>query len=435
VDEGTRMSRTQLVEAVLEASPRGVSVQSRGIGIGLAVAGVAGIGLGFAGGAAGWVSLLVATSLVIGLAAAGVVFSAIFQLTGARWGRPYRRLAEAGVVLMPIGLVGIVVLLLGGQAYLPWAHAHHLPGGKEIWLTRGFWDARILLSLAASWGLCLAFVYYSLRRDFCVAQVSARFGGWLGRLVSRGISDPERERARCDARMSLLAPMLVTFALMFTVLAVDLVMSLEPDWFSTLFGGWFFIGHVFSGLAILGIVGILLGRSLGIDRFIGTKRRADLATVLFGFCLVTTDFFWSQYLTIWYANLPEETGWIIERTIDPSLPWSSLSWVTLLAFFAIPFIALLFRKVKETAPLLAAVAVVVVVGIFLARFLEIAPALLDVQPGSGTGVLALPLLSAVLTFAGFLGGGMLLYQQFLTWVPVMPVGDDVFRREFGEEEP
>jgi hypothetical protein len=391
--------------------------------------------LGFATGA-GWVALHVATCLVIGLAVGGVVVSAIFQVTGARWGRAYRRLAEASAVLMPVGLLGVLVLLAGAGGYIPWMHAEHLTGGKHAWLVRGFWDVRILGALAASWGLALWFLYFSLRKDFCTGEIRDRFRSRLGLFLSRGIGAPDGEAARCDARMTRIAPaLLIVYGLAFTLLAVDLIMSLEPDWFSTLFGGWYFISMLFAGLALLAILTVGFGAHLGLGRFLTAKRQQDLATLLFAFCLLTTDFFWSQYLTIWYGNLPEETAWVITRTLDASRPFAGLSWITLAAFFLIPFVALLFRRVKRSGPLLVTVASVVILGVLLARFLEIAPALLDLEPGSGPMSALLPLMSCVMVFGGLLGAGLLLLFRFLTWVPIMPVGDRIFLGEFsgGEE--
>jgi hypothetical protein len=115
--------------------------------------------------------------------------------------------------------------------------------------------------------------------------------------------------------------------------------------------------------------------------------------------------------------------------VDGALPWSSLSWVTLAAIFVVPFVALLFRKVKDHRLPLGGVSLIVVAGIFLCRFLEIAPAILHVGHGWRLGEIAGPLTSAVLVCLGFAGAGWLLYRRFLAAVPIMPVNDEVFVRE------
>ena len=403
----------------------------------LAALGAAGLALGFGSSVqnAGWTALLVATALALGIAVAGVVFSAIFQMTGARWGRAYRRLAEASVAFALPALLALAVLLAGGSAWIPWAHHPPHGGGKPVWLVRGFWDARIVLSVLASYGVALAFVYTSLRADLCVPGVADRFRGRLAAWIGRGISDHEAERARCEARLHVLAPVVtIVFGVLFSLLGFDLLMALEPDWYSTLFGAWYFIGHLFAGLALLALVSLALRRPCGLEEFLTEQRASDLATVMFAFCLITTDFFWSQFLTIWYANLPEETWWLIERSVDERLPWGSLSWVSLLGFFAIPFVALLFRRVKRSGPLLAATSLVVVAGVLMTRFLEVAPTLTRLQPGAGLGEALVPLAASVLVFAGLLGLGLPLYGRLLAAAPLLPVGDSVFQAAYATEE-
>jgi hypothetical protein len=395
------MSERDLTRDVLRRTPRTIAPGAKKMAYGLLGAGALGLALGFGLGPAGsgWTALLVPTSLVIGLAAAG-----------------------------------ILVLLAGADGYLPWLDAHELEGGKRVWLTRPFWDARVLGSLLAAYGLSLAFLYYSLRRDFCVAAVAKRLQGKVAAWVGKGIRDPEREAERCDARMSLLSPIvLIGFALSFSLLGFDLVMALEPDWSSTLFGAWIFIGHLFAGLALLGIVSIVLRRRLGLERYLSEARQRDLGTVLFAFCLLNIDFLWSQYFTYWYANMPEETEYLLKRIHSESLPWPGLSWVALTFFFFVPFLALLFRKVKQSGTLLGAVALLVVLGILLARFLEVAPALVH-PAGPSPATIAVPLLASVLVFFGMLGAGTLGYGWLLTQVPILPVGDAAFMQHLAAEE-
>ena len=169
------MSPAEVTDRVLAATPRRGDVRTQLSALVLIALGVLGLGLGAAIGPAVvvWVAIYTATVFTIGLAVAGVVFSAIFELTAAKWGRAYRRLGEASVALMPIGVLGLVVILTGGDAVMPWLHAEHLSGGKAVWLTRGFWSLRVLFCLALAYGVSLAFVYYSWRRDFCSAAVRA----------------------------------------------------------------------------------------------------------------------------------------------------------------------------------------------------------------------------------------------------------------------
>ncbi|HEX7598746.1 MAG TPA: hypothetical protein VF518_11070 [Polyangia bacterium] len=424
---------SQLTDEVLAASPRDAG--GKLLPAGLALVGLAGLGIGFAGDRrAGWVALLVGTVLALGAGMFGILLSAIFEITGARWGRVYRRLAEASVVLMPTGIIGVLVLLAGAGDYLPWLNGQELHGHKALWLSRGFWSLRILLSVGICYSVGLAFLYSSLRRDFCTTWVKERYAGRLSRLLGHGIKDAEAEAQRCSRRMAVIAPLVaMLYAVTFSMLGFDLIMSLEPEWYSTLYGAWYFVGPMVNGLGLLAIASVVLRRHLPLSTYLTTKRQSDLATLLFAFVLLNTDFFWSQYLTIWYSHLPEETGYIIKRSIDFRLPWAGLSYLSLFGFFAIPFVALLFRRVKRSGPLLISVAVINVTGIVLARFLEVAPALIDLGTHATVHAIARPLLATLMAVLGVLGAGWGLYRSLLTAVPIMPVGDPIFVEMFGDD--
>ena len=430
------MKHAQLFADVLAMRDKVHSPRDKSVSLALGLCGAIGLLLAFAGGSpgAGWLALLVATTMTIGVAAVGVVFAAIFHITAARWGRPFQRFAEAGVALMPLGLLCLLALVLGGHAWLPWLQVDHLTGGKHAWLVRGFWDVRVLLTLVCTYALSLTFVYYAWRRDFCLGEVRAAFTGRLGAWLGRGITDAEREMARCTRRLDVLAPaVIIVYALAFSFLAFDLIMALEPDWYSTLFGAWYFISHLFVGLAAIVLITTVLWRRLSLERFVSMPRQRDLATLLFAFCLVHMDFFWSQFLTIWYAHLPEFTFYLIDRTLDPALPYHHLTWPALAAFFFIPFGTLLFRRVKSSRLLLSAVAIIAISGVLLARFIEAAPALLTLDSPSVTG-LFLPLAATALVALGVIGVAIPLYQRLLTSIPLMPLSDEVFLATQTHEE-
>jgi len=423
------MSARPVIPDELCVPPLADSRVARVLALALVGLGLAALALGFWTGDSrqGWFSLYVATAVVMGLANFGPVLSAIFELTGAKWGRAYRRLAEGSVVLMPLGIMGVLALVAGGRRFLPWAHGEHLSGGKALWLLPAFWSARVLFALHLSYGVSLWFVYHSWRRDFCVAGVKEGFPGRLSAFLSKGITNAPAEVAHCSARLRTLAPIVaIVYALSFSLLGFDWIMSLEPDWISTLFGAWYFVSSLFSGLALLALVSLAVRRRFSLEPYLTRTRQADLATLLFAFCLLTTDFFWSQYLTIWYGNLPEETSYLISRVEDASLPWSGLSFAALAAFFFIPFLALLLRRIKHSGPLLATVAAVVLAGVFLARFVEIAPPLLGLAPGSKPAAALHPLGGALLTLLGLGGAGYLLYRRFLRALPLLPLADEVF---------
>jgi hypothetical protein len=424
------MTPPDLVDEVLARSPRTVPAAVRWSASAGGILLVSGLVIGFFTGdaGAGFTALLVSLVILAGLGVFGGVSSAMFQLTSSRWGRAYRRIAEASVVFLPLALFPLVALLIAGKAWIPWLHVEKLTAGRTIWLVRGFWDFRVLAEILGVDALVLFFLFWSFRRDFCIGAVSRGYRGALAGLVGRDIHDPAAESERCERAMSRLAPIVViAFALGFSLLAIDLLMSLDPAWSSTLFGAWYFIGVVFSGLALLAIVSLRLKKTLGLSAFLDATRQQDIATLLFAFTLLYADFFWCQYLTIWYGHLPEESVYVLLRTADRNLPWYPFAWPTLASFFLLPFVFLLFRRVKASGVLLACVSLLVLLGVFSSRFVEVAPAL--TSPVAGTGVLGAlrPLASTTLVLAGFFGIGGWLFRALLTELPIFPVGDGLFR--------
>jgi hypothetical protein len=424
------LSDVSKVKAILDASADWLPGSARKVAIAFIALGVLGIGLGFGASGdpgAGWAALITPIVMVMGIAMVGPLISAIFQMTGAKWGRAYRRIAEGSVALMPLGLAGLLVLMAGGNAYLPWVREHPHLGGKAVWLTRGFWDARVIGGLLVAYAVGLAFVRLSLKRDFCNEAVSDKFDGFFAKHLKKGITDAETEAARIERRLAQLAPLVaVVYGVIFSFLGFDLIMSLEPGWFSTLYGAWYLIGNLFAGFALIAVLSVAVSMRPGMDRFLSQARQSDMATLLLAFCLINADFFWNQYLTIWYANIPEETFYLIERTVDEAGPWRSLSFVSLATFFVIPFVALLLRKVKQSRILLTGVGVVAIIGVLMARFIEIAPSVLASGDGGGA---VMPLVSAGLVFLGFVGGGLLLYLKMFSGLPILAVNEEILLKE------
>ena len=174
----------------------------------------------------------------------------------------------------------------------------------------------------------MGLVYFSIRGERKI--IRRRWG--LGKIPGPGGKENLRKQ-------TILSPILaILYALGFSLIGFDLVMSLSPHWYSTLFGMYFFTGAFYSVLAFLIFLSIFLLRPFDLGNFIGERQFHDLGKLLLGFCLVTGDFFFSQFLVIWYGNLPEETRFVITR-VNCS-PWNYLAWTVLVSCFAFPFVAL-----------------------------------------------------------------------------------------------
>jgi Ni/Fe-hydrogenase subunit HybB-like protein len=374
-------------------------------------------GLTFLAGAMGdqplwaWQAYLVNFLFWSGIAQAGPVFATIHEMTGARWGRPIRRIAEGMAAFLPISFGLFLGLVFGRGAIFPWAR-QPIPA-KQAWLNLPFLLTRDAAALFLLGGLSLGFLYWTLRPDVESAREDAP--AWarpLHRLLRAGWRGRPAELARSRRALAVLAPLLaIAYCLGFTLLAFDLVMALDPQWSSTLFGAYFFMGNLYAGLASLVLLAALARRGFRLEALFPPRQFHDLGKLLLAFCLLTGDFFWSQFLVIWYGNLPEETGFVLARVARA--PWAPLSWAVLLVCFLGAFVVLLSRRIKERPSRLCAVAVAILGGMWLERFLLVVPSL---WPGT-----SLPLgVPELLITASFAALFLLALLAFARAFPLLP---------------
>ena len=360
-----------------------------------------------------WQALLVNTLFFWGLAQAGVVLSALLQLTAARWGRPLKRAAEATAAFLPVALVLVAVLLAGAASWAPWVD--HPPAGRAAWLNLPFFAARELAALLVLGGLSAAYVYRSVRPDIgLLDETGARPATGVARRLMAGWRGIEAEREHGQRGQNrLAAALLIAYIPLFSLVAFDFVMALDAHWFSALLGGFFATGNLTAGAALLALAAAAGRRRPGIAAHVGTRQLQDAGTLLFGLSILWAYMLWSQYLVIWYGDLPEEARFIHARMYGA---WAPVTWTVVAAVFAVPFAALLSRAVKQRPAALAAVAGLVLAGIWLERFLLVAPSL---RPAEGPS-LGLP---ELLVTAGAASLFVLCYAACFRWAPALPLSD------------
>lgn len=366
-----------------------------------------------------WQTFLVNFLFWSGAAQAGVSWAAVWHLTGARWSRFVRRVAEANAAFLPVSFLLFWVLYPGREILFPWVRTP-VPG-KAGWLNVPFLFLRDGLGLMVLYGTSLLFVY----RDWLpgMARRAAGLGPGSGPSsraeavweveVARAL---DRTSARWRRQVTVLAgTVLVLYGVVFTLLAWDLVMSLDPTWSSTLFGGYFFVGNLYLGLAVVGLATVGLHRRMGPRSPLTADEFHDLGKLVFGFCLLTAYLAWSQYLPIWYGNLPEETGFVLLRT--QTEPWSLWAKVVLALGFVVPFIAGLSRALKRRPGSLFVLCGVVAVGMWMERYLLVVPSLGRTDAPGGSLPFGWPEVPITL---GFLAVYVLSYSALARWVPLPP---------------
>ena len=272
-----------------------------------------------------------------GISQAGAVFLGILYVTGAKWAQPLKRIAVRTTAFLPLSFFLFLLLYLGRESIFPWI-ADPIPE-KAAWLNVPFLFVRDGIGLLLLTGASLLLVFSRQGRSPLFSSI-----------------------------------FLLLYTLVYSVIGFDLVMSLAPHWYSTLFGAYFFMSSFYLGLAALAIVFVLSRKYLQVAEEIRASHFHDVGKLLFAFCMLTGDFLWSQFAVIWYGNIPEETEYVILRTME--MPWAPVAWGVLIGSFVVPFLVLLSRRVKENPWSLLAVASVILVGMWLERYLLVAPSLL-----------------------------------------------------------
>ena len=310
-----------------------------------------------------WEAFLCNFLFFFGVAQGGVVISAAFYLTQARWGGPGAyRLAESFYFFLPIAFVLFWVLFFGRAELWPWVTK---PVAKNpTWLNTPFFFAREGFALLAM-----------ILLDFWFIRVSQRVDVRQWALSNDNIMMPPTAIRR-------LAPAVaITYAVVMSLIAFDLIMSLAPAWKSTLFGAFFFAGAFWSGIVAMALTAVILRGRLGAGNlFTRGSILHDLGKYTFAFSVFWAYTLFSQYIVIWYGDIPTETFFLVVRGAviggyTGYTPWMPLTWAVPTLVWAIPFCFLMGVTPKKTPAILGSVAFLGLVGMWLERYVLVVPSI------------------------------------------------------------
>jgi hypothetical protein len=293
------------------------------------------------------------------------------------------------------------------------AHPITTPPVKAFWLQPGFMFARDAAALIVLYAMSIWFVYHSVRPDAALLAAGAQ--GARKSLYARLTEGyAARGEAFSIARRTTLAPILiVTYAVCMSLVAFDVIMSLAPHWLSNLLGGFFFMGAWLSGLMSLALIMLWARRHYELESLITARHLHDLGKLCFGFTVFWCYLFFSQFLVIWYGNMPEETSFLFLRMMSPE--WQTISTAMVVMVFVIPFWGLISVAAKKTPGALATFAVISLLGIWVDRFVLTVPSIVQ-----QTADRSLPLgWQELLVTLGFAGAWGLSWLWFLTRFPIV----------------
>lgn len=359
------------------------------------------MGVGAAGLAAGfavdqervWHSYLTSYFYFASLAMGGLFFTAIQHAVGAGWSVNIRRMSESMTSFLPVVFVGGLVLLASGSKLYLWLD-HDVVAkdamlqGKSSYLNLGFWAVRLVL-FTGLW------IFFSKKIvGFSLAQDKDGDESWTHRLVPISVA------------------FLLVFALSYSLFSVDLMMSLEPHWFSTIFGVYCFAGLFQSTLAFLILLTLYCKSKGWVTGLMTMEHVHDLAKFLKGFTVFWAYIAFSQFMLIWYANLPEETVFYLHRSHGG---WMYVSVGLIIFRFIVPFIALLPRWAKRTPRHLVMVCSLVLIMQYVDLFWLVYPNYSDEFVAFGW--------MEILVFVGFAGAFLFMVTQWLSKNNLVPIKD------------
>lgn len=303
----------------------------------LGIAGVAGLGAAWvlAGEAKRfWFAYLTSYGYVASIALGALFFILIQHVTRAGWSVVVRRPAEAIVGAFPILAVLALPLLAGAHDLYHWTHAEAvgsdaLLAHKSPWLNLPFFAVRLVVYVAA-WTLVGE---YFRRKSFQ--------------------QDRTGDKALTLAQQSASPVALIVFGFTLTFASFDLLKSLDPHWFSTMYGVYYFAGAVVGGTAFLIVLSLLVQKNGVLRQTITREHYHDLGKLLFAFTCFWAYIAYSQYMLYWYANIPEETIWYLRRQEHG---WDKVGLFLVVGHFVLPFLLLVSRHAKRHRRFLGAMA-------------------------------------------------------------------------------
>lgn len=346
------------------------------------------------------------------VASAGVTFVAAQRITTARWSRGVIRFLEGFVAFLPFAWIGLVLMIVAGKGHVYpwWDSVGSLPHEKQVYLGHTFFALRSILVYTAIVVLQVWYVWTSVRLDVGISPEAG--AGWAAGLRARmraGFGEERRELHSTHSLQGKLAVwMTIVWGFGWIVLSWDQSMSLDPMFFSTMYGWQVFMGGWVAALMVLaGLVRFWRNR-LGAEDLVTETHFHDIGKLCFAFTAFWGYITFAQYLVIWYGNVPEETHYFTLRLTHAWTPWTV--WLVILGF-VLPFFGLLSVKAKVYSPVMLFFAACGTLGIFIQRYVEVYPAAYGPIDNAPFGVWE------VLITLGFLGLWGYSYVAFMDAFP------------------
>jgi len=321
---------------------------------------------------------LIGFTFLASIAAGAIFYIALEYIVGAVWSTPFRRVNEfLGMLLIPV-IVFAIPLFLNLHEVFHWTHADVVAKdpilqSKAPYLNEQFFTIRFAVFIF------ILGIFYFIFRHNSLKQ------------------DVDKDQKRTRKNIGLAAAFIPLFAISVSLFAIDWLMSLEPHWFSTMFGVYYFTGTILTALAVMTYLVVTLSEKGFFFKGINENHYYSFGALLFALLSFWAYIAFSQFMLIWYANLPEENFWFIARWQNG---WEYVSIAIVLIHFWIPYFLLVSRPSKMNPAKLKIGSALLIVAHFLDLYWLVMPTY-NASPVFGYEEIAFPILCVGLIIVVF----------------------------------
>ena len=340
-----------------------------------------------------WFSFLTSFFYFLCLGLGGLFFASLQHASNAGWSVNIRRISESLAAFLPVGAIAAIVLVIGSKHIYTWLDPKEMAHDAVLMAKHAY-----------------------LNCGFFILRLVVFFGAWLifsKLIIGNSIKQDQTGDEKFTVRNAALSvAFILVFSLSFSLFSVDTIMSLEPHWYSTIFGIYCFSGLFQSSLALITIITVYLVNQGLLRGLVNDNHLHDLGKFMKAFTVFYAYIAFSQFMLIWYANLPEETIFYLNRS---SGTWLLISWSILIFKFIVPFLLLLPKWAKRNHSQLVLVAIIILIMQYVDVYWLVYPNLDSNNVLFGWQEIGI--------FMGFLGLFMLVVTRFLAKNNLVPIRD------------